>query len=182
MNESEIIINQYRTVVGKLDEMFGELDRRSYGALWKQEGPLKGVGSCAGLLTQQIEEGLTGIARKKLIELRAEKGNSVPGQGSSKTKCDFHREGMGCALGDLKSPLCISHIDDGWELGIVFGINGFSLERDVRWILDNILTAKDPFSGTKLGSAIDNNGFVKDACQAIALMTSHFKKFPIQEN
>ncbi len=179
MNEIDPIVRQYTTVVGALDKMFSELDKRSHGALWKKEGSLKGVGSCASILTYYTEKGLVGPASNKLLELRDLKSKNVPGIKSLKTGCDFHRQNMGCSLGELKSPFCISHIDDSWELGIVFGINGFSLEHDIKWSLASILSAKDPFTNAQLASALDNDRFVEEVSGAISLMTAHIKRFPI---
>ncbi len=98
----------------------------------------------------------------------------------------YHRENQGCVLGELKSPLCISHID-GYEpnyyrydeLQERFGIKSGQLTMDISWILRTILEAKDPYNRNNLQSPVENDTFVNNAYEAVLQMTNHVRRFPI---
>ena len=158
-------VEQYRGVNKSLNQMFREMDIRSNTSSWRLRG-YENVGSCKGITKKHSQEGLEGIARGFLILLREERDATVPGS-SKLTPCPYHRENHGCVLSELKSPLCISHIDNPAELKRRLNIDGDQLTEDIRWVLRNILT----------GNADDD--FMQDAHQAVTLMTSHIRRFPI---
>ncbi len=176
VNTEATIVSQYTTVVGALDQMFQEMDLRSNGSLWRwKNSPFEGVGSCKYISKSPSESGLVGPARNTLIELRQQRVKDFPGS-SSVSSCPYHRENHGCVLGNLKSPLCISHIDGydpmaGYdELRDRFGIKSNHLTSDISWILRSILESNDP---------TQNSQFISEACNGISQMTQHIKRFPI---
>lgn len=96
------------------------------------------VGSCKYTNQEASEGGIYGPVRELLIQLREKRKEENPGY-SNLSPCPYHRENSGCVLGNLKSPLCIGHIEHPGELKKRFGIDGHELEHNIRWILDNIL-------------------------------------------
>lgn len=181
-----VIVSQYTTIVGALDQIFQEIDVRSNGSIWRwEDSPYAGVGSCKYISKSPSESGLVGPARQSLIELREQKAKDFPGL-SPNSSCPYHRENQGRILGELKSPLCISHID-GYEpnyyrydeLQERFGIRSDQLAMDISWILRTILEAKDPYNRNDLQSPIENDTFVNNAYKAVLQMTDHVKRFPI---
>lgn len=171
MSQTEnVTASQYTKVVGALDQMFTEMDLRSNGSLWRwKDSPYEGVGSCKYISKSPSESGLVGPARQTLLNLRVQRAKEFPGS-SSVSSCPYHRENQGCILGELKSPICISHVDHPGELRRRFGIDGYQLTTDISWILRSILESQDP---------TQNNQFVDDAHQAVIQMTQHVKRFPV---
>lgn len=131
------MIDQYTRVVGKLHEMFMEMTKRTEWEVWRFDG----VGSC-GLPKELSEIGLSGIARERIIALREDRNrenNMERVQG--KQACPYHRKDFGCVLGDLKSPVCISYMENKEEVWEKFGIDAAVFYKEVRSILDEILFA-----------------------------------------
>jgi len=183
-----IIVNQYQQIVGALDTMFKEMDLRSDDAAWRWQISA-GVGSCRYISKSPSESGLVGPAKASIIKLREQRAQDFPGS-SSVSSCPYHRENHGCVLGDLKSPLCIAHIDSYDETGVSnvdelnyrFRIKSASLRTDIDWMLRSILVAEDPFTHQRLDTPEENNDFVSKAHEAIRSMTQHVKRFPILHN
>jgi len=68
------------------------------------------LGSCA-ITGEEASQGLEELGiREGLIELRNSRSNETPGV-QSKKACPHHRLGIGCAIGDLKSPYCLDYIE-----------------------------------------------------------------------
>lgn len=174
-----VIVSQYTTIVGALDQMFTEIDLRSKGSLWRwEDSAYAGSGSCKYISKEPSESGFVGPTRRLFINLREDKAKEFPGS-SSLSSCPYHRENHGCILGELKSPLCISHIDSPGELRPRFGIDGYKLTQDISWILRSVLESTDPHTKHVLESPLQNNDFVAEACAAIEQMTRHVKRFPV---
>lgn len=175
----EATIEQYTGVVGLLDQMFKEMDIRSNVATWRWEGsPYFMIGSCT-IDKETSEGGIYGPARELIIQLRETRREENPGF-SNLSPCPYHRENFGCVLGDQKSPLCIEHIDYPSELEKRFGIDGYKLEHDIRWILDNIQNDLFPKKLTdSLGVSVDDGSFAKLASEAIVQMTNRIRRYPI---
>lgn len=174
-----VIVSQYTTIVGALDQMFKEIDLRSNGSFWRwNDSPYAGVGGCKHINKSPSESGLVGSARNILIKLREQKEKEFPGS-SSLSPCPYHRENHGCILEELKSPLCIEYVDNPEEIKKRFGIDGSQLTHNIGWMLRYILESKDPHTHMKLESPIQNNDFVHDAHEAITTMTQHIKRFPV---
>lgn len=174
-----VIISQYTTIVGALDQMFTEIDLRSNGSLWRwEDSPYAGSGSCKYISKEPSESGFVGSTRSIFINLREDKSKEYPGS-SSVSSCPYHRENHGCILENLKSPLCISHIDNPGELRSRFGIDGYKLTQDISWILRSILESTDPNTKHILESPLQNNEFINEAHLAITQMTKHIQRFPI---
>lgn len=181
MKEREAsIVGQYTKVVGQLDEMFREIDTRSNSSLWRLTGGYgyNGVGSCKNVTKRRSEEELEGEAKDVLIKLRDARNQAKPGT-SSLSSCPYHREDYGCVLAELKSPRCISHVDNPAELAKRFGIDGDQLTDDIHWILSHILKVRNSETGGSLDTPTKNDGFVESASEAISQMTNHVRKFPI---
>lgn len=153
------ITNQYRKVAGTLSNLFKEIAPRTVYHIWRQDG----VGSCK-IRTADSEKGIDGSARKKILELRNQQEPKTTPE-----KCGFHVDGKGCKLTDLRGSYCLEHIDAPWELKKRFGIDGYQLTRDIRWILKTILLAGEPE---------ENEEFTEDSVNAIQMMIHHVQKFP----
>lgn len=141
-----IITDQYRMIVGSLEEMFQAARIRTNQEGWRQNG----VGSCKEIHDQEeSEQGLEGPAKKHLISLRKKVNQEVPGQ-TEFTGCPYHRTGVGCVLGNLKAPVCIRYIDNGWEWQQRFGLNTRQLRTEIDFSLKLILSGQllDPSSTT----------------------------------
>lgn len=177
-SEVEVIVSQYRDVVGALDQMFGEMDLRSSVMAWRTDG----YGSCLGVKKALSEQGLIGVAKERLIELREEKSRLNPKKEKSECRCPYHRVDSGCILGDLKSPLCIGFVDFPGELPKRFGINAWRLRGDIEMILKAILT-QDPDGNCSFEEEmIPADEFVVLSKEAISKMTKHVQKFPLIES
>ncbi len=114
---ADVVITQYTQCTKALQKLF----EIAPDTCWKTDG----VGCCSiGL--DYVEDGLTGPAYKKIIEMRNKEQQKilVPewkeeriGWGSpifmGNSKCDYHKENSGCVLGELKSPRCIAHYCEG---------------------------------------------------------------------
>lgn len=133
----DLIIGQYRHVVGALDVMFREMSKKTLWEIWKQDG----VGSCA-IPREVSESGIVGLARGALIALRDERnGQNGLQTVEGRSVCPYHRANHGCVLGDLKSPICIAYIENKDEFLEKFGLDAAAFYKEVRSILDRILFA-----------------------------------------
>lgn len=133
----ELITSRYQRVVGTLDHMFRVASLRTEVNAWKDDE----VGSCAYISSKtESEEGLTGVAKNLLIELR-EKRNREFGGTSTLTGCPYHRTGYGCVLGNLKAPICIRYFDHSSykEWREQFGINPIRFREGINSVLREIL-------------------------------------------
>lgn len=131
------IVRQYKTVVGKLEQMFRAASIRTTKESWRKDG----IGSCLYIHNkEQSEIGLLGPAKDKLIKLQEERNREFGGK-STLTGCPYHRAGHGCVLGNLKAPVCIRYSDSGsfMEWGARFGINTDNLRDEVDTVLRGIL-------------------------------------------
>lgn len=173
----ENTVFQYRTVVGKLDEMFFEMDLRSEVMLWRADG----VGSCRAVDKPFSESYLEGKAKKRLIKLRDEKIKRVD-LGYTPSFCPYHSLEKGCVLGNLKSPLCIAHVDYPSELQRRFGINGINLADDILLVLGVILRQDTKMIYKEFGQDLNMNEFVELAVDSIKQMTNHIKRSPILDD
>lgn len=130
------IAQQYQTAVGILNNMFDIARVRTTGELWR----LDGVGSCVQIHNKEDSEiELIGPAKKYIVALR-ETRNQEAGGHSILTGCPYHREGIGCVLGNLKSPVCIQHFENWGEWRARFGINAWILKEEIDDVLNLILT------------------------------------------
>lgn len=158
----EIITNQYKRVASSLSRLFEEIAPRTVYHVWRTDG----VGSCR-ISIHTSEQGIEGLAQKKIIELRLQQNPSDDAE-----KCGFHIENRGCKLTDLRGPYCLEHIDAPWELKKRFGIDGYQLTQDIRWILQTILHA-----GIDNPKPDENEEFTQGAIKAIEIMMSYVQKF-----
>lgn len=112
---SASIIKLYRTVSGPYDLLWKEIEVRTNGCAWREDG----VGSC-GIGKALSEKGIEGPAKADMIRLHGLRNAQTPGESKY---CPNHRVGKGCDLGDLKSPLCLGFIDPGLfdEIPLRFG-------------------------------------------------------------
>ncbi len=158
-----VIVGQYSRVVAALDSMFTVMRPRIAWEVWR----VNGVGSCH-IDRETSEYGLNGPARDLIIDLRDIRNEAVEGERLDESvACPYHRVWRGCVLGNLKSPICISHIDAPWELSDRFGINGYALRGDIDEILETVLNGKA------------DEEFVVLACDAVEQMTQYIKRFPV---
>lgn len=130
-----LIVAQYRSIVGSLNLLFTEMGQRSEIELWR----LDGVGSCRDMNRETAEGELAGPVGDLLVELRDRRDSEVPGQPDELTQCPYHRVRCGCILGDLKSPICISHVDYPSSLEKHLQIKGYVLARDICGVLQVVL-------------------------------------------
>lgn len=141
--EQEVVLaitGQYLKASGAAQQMFDVFGSR-VPQMWQMPGPYENVGSCRYLDKPSSGDGLSGIAKDHIIELREERNTQVPGQ-NELTECPYHRMGSGCTLGELKSPICISHIDMPGEIERLTGVPGTSVWVGIRETLEEILVAQ----------------------------------------
>jgi len=101
------VIRQYQRVARAFNEMLEAIDAKTDGAAWKKDG----VGSCR-VSPHLFETYLDGVVTGDIERLWDAKDADNPDlDESDNRRCQFHRIGTGCILGDLKSPRCLSHID-----------------------------------------------------------------------
>lgn len=102
--QEDYAIRQYREIAGKAVELWSEIDQRTDKSDWRQDG----VGSChtPTYLFQTYLEGFIGF---EIEELSDALNSDIPN--TNHRACQFHREGTGCILKDLKSPRCIDHVN-----------------------------------------------------------------------
>lgn len=178
ISPTERIVYQYRTLVGGYNRLFRELSLRTNGELWRKDDKFKGVGSCIYADRSYSETYIEGQARARIIELRGERNKDKGGK--SKIDCPYHRPGRGCILDDLKSPLCIEHVDNPGELRERFGIDGYSLKRRIHDSLERVLwgAAATEERGEHVNPE-SNDGFVVKESEEIERIISHVKTFPV---
>lgn len=92
--------------------------------------------------------------------------------------CPYHRSNKGCNLDDLKSPFCLSYIENGNEIYERFGIN--LREGDIRDILTIILLAgTNPYDIKAVGRPEINREFIKNTLIGIDALITTIESFPI---
>lgn len=128
------IVGQYRQVVGAMEIMFQAAKPRTNNQPWRRDG----VGSCHKVEKGLAETGLAGEAADELIRLRDEL-NTEYGGASTVTPCPYHRKGVGCVLGDLKSPICITWPDNHSEWRKRFGVDLLAVSDDAGTLLRLVL-------------------------------------------
>lgn len=167
-----LIVAQYTRLAGTTDQMFQVISPRVIytAALWRQEGPFKGSGSCRDIDKYNSEMGVEGIAKDTLISFREKRNQEVPGI-STVSDCPYHRSEGGCTLKELKSPRCLSHMEAAWELW-KFGIDGYRLSVDISQWSSQVLSSES------LADAYANGTFVGRKIIYIAELTEEIKKFP----
>lgn len=158
--EVDLIVRQYRAVVGALDNMFKEMSSRSEVMLWMVDG----IGTCRNATREISEYKIVGSARDTLIALRDERNKQIPGMKGDLTECPYYRAGSGCVLGDLKGPYCIAYVDSPFSLRKFFKIDGDKLRDDIDLILLTILLQDTTLQ------------FTQTALQAISTMTAYVTK------
>ncbi len=168
------IVRQYTAVVGALDNLFLEMDLRSDMGLWR----INGVGTCRNLNEEGARQGLGGPAKDTLILLRTRRAKDNPGL-SRLTACPYHREGCGCILKELKSPLCIAAVENKDEVWNRFKIKGQDLEDDIEWMLEGVLYQGVPPGTKHFNPNMPTSEFVLEALDAICQMTKYVKAFPV---
>lgn len=167
-----LVVGQYSRLAGSFDQMFQVISPLvTYtAALWKQEGPYKGSGSCRDMDKHTSEVGLKGIAKDILVLLREERAQQIPGV-SLVSDCPYHREEGGCVLKELKGPYCLAHMEAPWELR-KFGIDGYRLSEHIDLWLGQVLTSES------LAEAYTNEIFVEERIIYVQGLTEVIKKFP----
>lgn len=166
------IIYQYKKVVGALNGLFNHMDLRSEVQSWRFDG----VGSCRNCGRCMSEFGITGPAKLDLISLRDEVNFQVKGS-NTLSQCPYYRDSIGCILGDLKSPLCIAHVDNPGNLKR-FRIDGYRLTFDIQWTLDIILRQDMSKAEQELGVRVAPDGFTEIALDAVSQMVNWVKTYP----
>lgn len=167
----EQAIGQYRRVVGAFNELFGEISLRTFDEEWKSDG----VGSCN---TNVADTGIEGLVGHALLVARREKNsiNNLP-RVEGRFTCPYHRANYGCAVGDLKPPVCVSHIENKDEVRKRFGINYFDFKYFVYGVLRRLQFSR--VDELEQIHPADNEGFVQDTVDKIKGMTEYIKSFPL---
>lgn len=98
-------IRQYQRVAGKFNELWREIDARTNESAWRKDG----VGSCH-TSPHMFETLMNGALGYRIEDLWYPRSSDTPQDGPTQA-CQFHREGRGCVLGDLKSVRCIDYVD-----------------------------------------------------------------------
>ena len=170
----EQIVSQYKRVVGAWDEMFAEISKRTQWEGWKQDG----IGSC-GILKETSETGLRGLARDDLIAMRNEVNaqNDLP-RVEGKLSCPLLRAYLGCVLGELKAPICITHIENIDEVQDMFGINHYEFKLEVYRTLRRILGGDEDPDKIK---PEENEEFVSQVVEGIRAVIDGIKSVPVDE-
>lgn len=177
----ETVKDQYTQVVGALDHMFKQMSLRTTEELWRQPGDNFGIGSCR---PSAPETTFFGPARELLISLSEQKLRENP-RPKTNSPCRFHST-TGCILGELKSPVCITWIENPQELRDRFNLDPKDLKEFISETNRRILLGSKP---TKEGYPYyyqevplrpeENIEFVQQALEKIAEITEDIKKFPI---
>lgn len=175
--QEKYIVEQYRTVAGVINTFWREVSLRTLSSSWRQEGPDKGMGSCAAVYKDLSEDLLDGPAYSRIIRLRDELNFETPGE-SGRCPCPYYREDKGCILGGLKSPRCLDHIDWGINSELVerFGICFTHVKEPLKRVL---LGGINPQVGDYEIKPEVNNGFVKTFCEGAQATIDYIKTFPI---
>lgn len=167
------ITGQYLEASAAAQQMFDALGPR-VRQLWQMSGPYENVGSCRYLDKPSSEGWLSGIAKNHLIELREARNVQVPGE-SQLTDCPYHRTEGGCVLAELKSPLCMSHVDMPSEIERLTGVQGTGVSIGIRKTLEEILTA------ASVGDVAVNAPRVEAFIRHISGLTARISSAPIIE-
>ncbi len=167
------IAHQYVAVAGALDRLWKEISLRTNNSLWRQEGPYKGAGSCRDVDKALAEDLLSDFT---IIQLRDKRNYETPGK---VRYCPNHRVGKGCVLGDLKSPRCLDHIDDGHEEEIQarFGICLLDMRDPLLQIQGG--GTNRPRNGDYTLRPEVNDEFVRVTVAGIEHLTDYIKSFPV---
>ncbi len=105
-----LIVRQYTLCTSLLEELF----KLAPDECWTFDG----VGCCASATKTLVEKGLQGPAYETLMRLRGQRSESYGHLPRDiEEACPYHTE-QGCVLGELKSPLCISHYCRGKIEGV----------------------------------------------------------------
>lgn len=168
----DAIVGQYVRLAGTIDLMFQVISPRvKYtAALWRQDGPFKGSGSCRDMDKYNSEIGLVGIAKDVLILLREERNRQIPGI-SLVSDCPYHRCEGGCVLKELKSPHCLAHMEAAWELR-KFGQDGYLLSKNIGQWLRQALAAES------LEEVYARDGLINTRAFHIKCLTERIEQFP----
>ena len=127
-----LIEGQFKPVNRVLVQLMDEIDRRTYGSMYK----IDGVGMCyidkkLARHGQGVAEywhpnqKMSGPASQELFAAQDEINAITGGERYTDRKvCEFHRIGVGCVLGNagLRPPFCLGVIENPEELA-KFGIN-----------------------------------------------------------
>lgn len=159
------VISQYQRAVGSLNEMFASLSPRTRGESWR----IDGVGACR--MPKDMTEGwFRESIIDNVIQLRELRSKADAGEVADGPVCPYHRKGRGCCLGDLKSPFCVSFIDNPEELNFRFGIDGEEL----------VDAFEDGLIRIQLGPDQDpeHEDYVDEFVIGVDLLKKHILKFP----
>ena len=153
------IVNQYRQIAAAYGELFGEIYKRTEYEEWRMDG----IGSCR-IPTHNSLAGIDGIAKDAIIQLREQVSESDTSErvelAEGAAMCRYHRAGKGCVLTDLKSPMCISHIESRDEVAGKFGIEQMDFAMDVFKALRKVMWTK--VSDLSAVNPDENNQFVSN--------------------
>lgn len=122
------------------------------------------MGTCREMNKTTAEWGLEGSVKDELIVLREERNETTSGKS---TCCPYHRPGKGCVLADLKSPVCLAHIENPQELRERLNLPADKLTFEINWILKQIL------------HGVADGEFISAALYSIEGVTEHVKTFPV---
>lgn len=160
------IIGQYRQVIGVLENMFQIATPKMTEQSWRKDG----VGSC-NVDTRTAEGGLIGNTRGELTRLREERNAEHGGQ-STASPCSYHRECYGCVLGDLKSPTCVTFVENPDEWRTKFGIDIQSISKSGRLLLTSI----------QLGETLEDTTPIEEFTQRIDRIIQRIEGGPVSED
>lgn len=166
----EQMIDQYRRVVGAVNNVFLELSARTEWEKWRMDG----VGSC-GISREVSETGLVGVAKTDLIELREKRNSEAGGEHvESRLSCDYHRKECGCVLGDLKAPICLTYVENWDEL------EDLGLNKPIEKLLKNAARATFIVLAGEESGNLDS--LVDDVVFEALEVTAQVQLLPIIEN
>lgn len=148
------ITQQYLRTTSAMEKMFAEAQLRTDKDRWRYDG----VGSCDEIDNKlQSELGIQGPAADHLVQLREQRAAQFPGK-SKLTGCPYHREGIGCVLGSLKAPVCITFPDNKAEwrerFGIIFASDYDSPDKYAIRTLEAVLGGRTLVNETPLNNFI----------------------------
>lgn len=125
--EKQAAIGLYQQVAAAMNQLYQVICDRTTYKEW--EDPFKnspqdlGIGDCHLSTIDSAQE----IVDEDILVLRQRRSVETPGPQFS-FGCDHHRKGVGCILGDLKSPFCIRYFRNPLldEMKRRFGIEVFT--------------------------------------------------------
>lgn len=164
---------QYMGINRALNGLLRSAEERSEIGRWKKDG----VGTCSGVEKIGSEVGLDNPVGRVILDYR--RGVKLPPK-SRLSSCPYFIDNIGCAIPELKAPICASVLEDYQIWKQKFGIDGVFLNVDTVFILHIILSGNQ----TRLKKYLpDNtptiNEFYNLALDAIGQMTKHVRQFPV---